>query len=72
MTGKVIAGERYKVLLKFFPGVPDNIDEYLLVECGHFPPVRFRVRAVGIYPGCLMSFPRSNEEEFQRRVEKAK
>ena len=72
MRGKVVAGERFKVVVKFFPGVPDNIDEMFLVECGHFPAVRFKVKAVGIYPGCLLSFPRVQDEEFIQRLEKAK
>jgi hydrocephalus-inducing protein len=71
-SGKVIAGERFKVVVKFFPGIPDNIDEMLLVECGHFPAVRFKVRAVGIYPACLLSFPRASEEGFSARVDKAR
>jgi hydrocephalus-inducing protein len=37
MTGKVAAGEKYKVIVKFFPGIPSNIDEMFLVECAHFP-----------------------------------
>lgn len=69
MNGKVIAGERFKVVVKFFPGVPANIDEMLLVECGHFPAARFKVKAVGIYPGCLLSFPRSGDAEFHSRFE---
>lgn len=72
MSGKVIAGERFRVIIKFFPGVPDNIDEMLLVECGHFPAVRFKVKAVGIYPGCLLSFPRASDEDYSRRLEGAK
>jgi len=72
MHGKVIAGERFKVVVKFFPGVPDNIDEMFLVECGHFPAVRFKVKAVGIYPGCLLSFPRVPDEEFTGRLQQAK
>lgn len=72
MSGKVTAGERFKVVVKFFPGVPDNIDEMLLVECGHFPAVRFKVKAVGIYPGCLLSFPRAGDEEYERRLDRAK
>jgi len=72
MSGKVIAGERFKVVVKFFPGVPDNIDEMLLVECGHFPAARFKVKAVGIYPGCLLSFPRAGDEEYQHRLERVK
>jgi len=72
MSGKVIAGERFKVVIKFFPGVPDNINEMLLVECGHFPAVRFKVKAVGIYPGCLLSFPRSNDEHYTGRFDNTK
>jgi hypothetical protein len=37
MTGKVAAGEKFKVFVKFFPGIPANIDEMFLVECAHFP-----------------------------------
>ena len=72
MNGKVIAGDRFRVVVKFFPGVPDNINEMLLVECGHFPAARFKVRAVGIYPGCLLSFPRAAEDDYQRRLDQAK
>jgi hydrocephalus-inducing protein len=64
MSGKVMNGERAKVIVRFYPGVPDNIDELFLVECAHFPAERFKVKAVGIYPGCLMTFPRY-EGEFQ-------
>jgi len=72
MNGKVIAGERFRVVVKFFPGVPDNINEMLLVECGHFPAARFKVKAVGIYPGCLLSFPRAAEEDYLKRLDRAK
>ena len=72
MTGKVAAGEKFKVIAKFFPGIPANIDEMFLVECAHFPAQRFKVRAVGTYPGCLLSFPRSDDEDFHRRFEETK
>lgn len=72
MTGKVAAGERYKVIVKFFPGIPSNIDEMFLVECAHFPAQRFKVRAIGIYPACLLSFPRADDEDFHKRFEETK
>jgi hydrocephalus-inducing protein len=58
ISGKVIAGERFKINVKFVPGIPDNIHEMFLVECGHFPAERFTLNAVGIYPGALLSLPR--------------
>lgn len=69
MTGKVMSGERFKVNLKFRPGVPDNIDEIFLVECAHFPAERFKIKAVGTYPGALLTFPRS-DDSFQERFGK--
>ena len=72
MTGKVAAGEKYKVIVKFFPGIPSNIDEMFLVECAHFPAQRFKVKAVGTYPGCLLSFPRGDDEEFFKKFDDVK
>jgi len=72
MSGKVIAGEKFKVTLRFFAGGPDNIREMFLVECSHFPAERFTVKAVGIYPGCLLSFPRTDEDEFATEFERTK
>ena len=72
MAGKVAAGEKYKVIVKFFPGVPANIDEMFLVECAHFPAQRFKVKAVGIYSGCILSFPRGEDEDFHKRYEETK
>ena len=72
MTGKVLAQERFKIQVKFFPGIPDNIRETFLVECGHFPAEKFTIKGVGIYPGCVLSFPRVNEVEFAERCERIK
>lgn len=72
MTGKVAAGEKYKVIVKFFPGIPANIDEMFLVECAHFPAQRFKVKAVGTYPACLLSFPRGDDEDFLKRFDETK
>lgn len=66
MRGKVLAGEKFKISVKFFAGIPDNIREFFLVECSHFPAERFTVKAVGIYPACLLSFPRAEDESYSQ------
>jgi hydrocephalus-inducing protein len=71
INGKVIAGEKFKITCKFYPGIPDNIHEIFLVECGHFPAIRFTLDAVGIYPGALISLPRT-ELNFHERFEETK
>ena len=72
MTGKVLANEKFKIQVKFFPGIPDNINETFLVECGHFPAEKFTIKGVGIYPGCVLSFPRVNEQDFAERSDRIK
>ncbi len=72
MTGKVLANDRFKIQVKFYPGIPDNINETFLVECGHFPAEKFTIKGVGIYPGCVLSFPRVNEVEFSERSDRIK
>ena len=72
VSGKVVAGEKFKINVKFFPGIPDNIHEMFLVECGHFPAERFTLNAVGIYPGALLSLPRSDAQTFQAMFDKTK
>ena len=72
MTGKVLANERFKISVKFYPGIPDNINETFLVECGHFPAEKFTIKGVGIYPGCVLSFPRVNELDFTERADRIK
>lgn len=71
-TGKVVAGEKFKINVRFFPGIPDNIHEMFLVECGHFPAERFTVKAVGIYPAALLSLPRADEEIYATMFENMK
>lgn len=43
-----------------------------LVECAHYPAKRFTVRAVGTYPGALLSFPRADDVDFYHRYEETK
>jgi len=71
MSGKVMSGERFRVVLKFRPGIPDNIDEVFLVRCAHFNAERFKIKAVGIYPGALLTLPR-HDETFTDRFDKTK
>jgi hydrocephalus-inducing protein len=72
MAGKVIAGEKYKISVRFYAGIPSNIREMFLVECSHFTAERFTIKAVGIYPGLLLSLPRSDEDEFHKRFDSTK
>lgn len=64
--GKVLAGEKFKIQVRFFAGVPDSISEFFLIECSHFPAEKFHIRGEGVYPACLLSFPRAEDPEFHK------
>lgn len=71
MNGKIMSGEKFRVTLKFRPGVPDDISELFLVECAHFPAERFRIKAVGIYPGVICTLP-LHDDTLSDRLERTK
>ena len=64
-----MSGEKFKVTIKFNPGVPQNINEMFLVEIAHFPAERFKIKAVGTYPGCLLTFPRQHNSDYTKRYQ---
>jgi len=57
-TGKVFAGEKQKIIVRFSPGVPDIICERLLIEIAHFDPIEFPIFGEGVYVGVSVGLPR--------------
>lgn len=71
--GAVGAKEKREVTVTFKAGIPDNISEVFQVECAHYAPRTISVKAVGIFPGCLLSFPRSkDDQDFFSKQEETK
>lgn len=48
-----------------------NINEMFLVEVAHFPADRFRVKAIGTYPGLILTFP-WDDKDFDKRCEETR
>jgi len=42
---KIAAGEKCKIVVKVTPGVPDSLDEVILVEISYYEPIMFRIKA---------------------------
>ena len=42
-------GESKKILIEVIPGVPDKLDDEIIVEIAHFEPHHIKIKAVG-YP----------------------
>ena len=71
MNGKIMSREKFRVTLKFRHELPDDISELFLVEFAHFPAERFKIKAVGIYPGVICTLL-LHDDKFSDRLERIK
>ena len=66
-------GESKKILIEVIPGVPDKLDDEIIVEIAHFEPHRIKIKAVGYYSGIVLSTPLIRDEEnYQKLFEETK
>ena len=66
-------GESKKILIEVIPGVPDKLDDEIIVEIAHFEPHHIKIKAVGYYSGIVLSSPLLRKEEnFQQLFDTTK
>jgi hypothetical protein len=68
-SGRVFGGEggentktnanKQRIVVRFRPGIPDRLTEFLVVEVGHFAPIEFPVYGHGIFASLSVSLPRT-------------
>jgi len=56
--GTVPAGSKQRITVTMRPHVPGPVEEFLVVEVAHFPPVELPVTGEGVYPVLSMGLPR--------------
>jgi hydrocephalus-inducing protein len=61
---EIRAKEFKKIEIEIIPGVPDTLDDEMVIEIAHFEPIKVRVKGIGIYRGLVLSAKR-NEQEFK-------
>ncbi len=57
-TGTVPAGSKQRITVTMRPQVPGPVEEFLVVEVAHFPPVELPVTGEGVYPVLSLGLPR--------------
>ncbi|CAE8631652.1 unnamed protein product [Polarella glacialis] len=53
--------EKLKVIVRFRAGIPDLVEEKVLVEVAHFEPQVLIVRGQGTFPGIVLNLPRKDD-----------
>jgi hydrocephalus-inducing protein len=71
VLGNVTKGESKKEFIEIIPGIPDFVDDEIIVEIAHFEPIKIRIKAIGVYQGILVMLNRK-EQEFLEQIEEAK
>ncbi|CAK0791290.1 unnamed protein product [Prorocentrum cordatum] len=64
-SGVLNAGDKQKVQVRFRAGIPDRIEEKVLVEIAHFAPEVLTIRGNGTFPGVVLELPRWNAEAHE-------
>ena len=62
MKGKVYANDKQRIVVKFRPGIPEQIMESIVVELAHYEPIMFPVYGQGIYASVNVTLPRVDAE----------
>lgn len=70
--GKVAAGDKTRIVVRVIPGVPDKVNEVIVVEVAYYEPILFTIKAQGIYPAILLTLPRSDDQNIDEKLENAK
>ena len=66
-------GESKKVCIEVVPGIPDIMDDEIVVEVAHFEPHHIKIKAIGYYPGIILSMPlQRREDNYNELFEQAK
>eukprot|EP01041_Mallomonas_annulata_P003640 gene3640-7257_t len=60
-SGKVLPGERLKVILRVRPWKPEAIAECVVIRVAHFDPVKIMCYCQGIFPAIVATLPRLKE-----------
>ena len=61
-------GESKKITIEIIPGVPDKMDDEIIVEIAHFEPHVIKIKAVGYYPGIILGQPLERKEENYKEL----
>jgi len=75
---EIKAREFKKIEIEIIPGIPDTLDDELIIEIAHFEPIKVRIKAIGIYRGLILSMNRKEAEfkeimmEAENRLESRK
>lgn len=73
LPGTLPAGQKETFRLKVRPGIPEMLNEVVLVAIGPFEPIPIKINVEGCYSGFFLTIPRSPSDEvkFMEAMEQA-
>jgi hypothetical protein len=70
--GIIEPAKNQKIAVRFRAGIPDMVNETVLVEVAHFEPSKLTVKGNGTFPGIVIGLPRQNQEEHRMALANSK
>lgn len=63
--GSVQSMCKQKLVIRFCSGVPESINESILLQIAHYEPVKINVTGTGTFPSMLLGIPRVKDSAFE-------
>jgi P pilus assembly chaperone PapD len=64
MEGRIAPDAKQRLTVRLLPGLPQKINEVILLQLAHFDPEKLVVMAEGTYPRVAINLPREETSEF--------
>jgi hydrocephalus-inducing protein len=68
MTGRIEGNSKVRLAIRFCPVYPEVFKEQFTVQMGYFDPEMILIRGVGVYPSIIMTLPRLDAQELDRKT----
>ncbi|XP_057292027.1 hydrocephalus-inducing protein-like [Hydractinia symbiolongicarpus] len=71
--GFIPAGGTAKLLIKFFPGIPEPFSRNFHIRVAHFDPETITVEGIGVFPRITLSLPKEEDSpKYEKLLKEAK
>ncbi|CAD7939993.1 unnamed protein product [Amoebophrya sp. A120] len=71
-TGLIHPEDKTFLKIRFCPGIPDYVEEHVLIAVAHYEPIKFKINGTGIFPNLVLELERAERETHLMKLEAAR
>ncbi|CAD7931174.1 unnamed protein product [Amoebophrya sp. A25] len=71
-TGLIQPEDKTFLKIRFCPGIPDWVEEHVLISVAHYEPIKFTINGRGIFPNLVFELERAERAAHLLKIEEAR